>query len=131
MPRVYAIEQRISDLGRDAQFFNLNAADDEKRKECVEQIRQRLIVSAFRVVGLHVLAAFGGEDPMARDVAPLGAVGVLHRVGAAGLAEHPAEGGQMGQEPSEPLSASDWAISRTCRTRRREGDNPIHLSPAR
>ena len=27
------------------------------------------------------------------------------------------------QEPPEPLSASDWAISRTFRTRRREGDN--------
>jgi hypothetical protein len=27
------------------------------------------------------------------------------------------------QEPPEPLSASDWAISRTFRTGRREGDN--------
>src|SRR5205823_636601 len=65
MPRVYAIEQRISDLGRDAQFFNLNAADDEKRKECVEQIRQRLSAQPGTVRVLLHSIAFGALKPLA------------------------------------------------------------------
>ncbi len=42
LPHVGAIEEKIQSLGRESQFFNINAADDEYRKDCVEQIRVRL-----------------------------------------------------------------------------------------
>ena len=64
LPHVYEIEQRLDDLGREAQFFNFNAADDEKRKECVEQIRRRLLETpgTLRVL-LHSIA-FGALKPL-------------------------------------------------------------------
>jgi len=34
-------QERIRALGRDCEFFNSNAADEDKRKDCVEQIRQQ------------------------------------------------------------------------------------------
>jgi enoyl-[acyl-carrier protein] reductase III len=64
LPHVYEIEQRLDDLGRESQFFNFNAADEEKRKECVEQIRQRLVEppGTLRVL-LHSIA-FGALKPL-------------------------------------------------------------------
>ena len=64
LPHVYEIEQRIDDLGRESQFFNINAADEEKRNECVEQIRQRLAEQpgTLRVL-LHSIA-FGALKPL-------------------------------------------------------------------
>jgi len=61
---VAAIEQRLCDLGRESQFFNFNAADDEKRKECVEQIRQRLSEPAGWVRVLVHSIAFGALKPL-------------------------------------------------------------------
>ena len=39
LPHVAEVQERIRALGRECEFFNFNAADDDKRKECVEQIR--------------------------------------------------------------------------------------------
>ena len=64
LPRVYAIEQRIDDLGRESQFFNFNAADEEERKECVEQIRQRLLEQPGTVRVLLHSIAFGALKPL-------------------------------------------------------------------
>jgi enoyl-[acyl-carrier-protein] reductase (NADH) len=64
LPRVYEIEQRIDDLGRESQFFNFNAADEEKRKECVEQIRQRLLEQPGTVRVLLHSIAFGALKPL-------------------------------------------------------------------
>jgi len=64
LPHVAEIEQRIRDLGRESQFFNFNAADDEKRKDCVEQIRQRLFdPPGWLRVLLHSIA-FGALKPL-------------------------------------------------------------------
>jgi enoyl-[acyl-carrier protein] reductase III len=64
LPRVYGIEQRIDDLGRESQFFNFNAADEEKRKECVEQIRKRLLEQPGTVRVLLHSIAFGALKPL-------------------------------------------------------------------
>ena len=57
LPHVEEIQERIRALGRECEFFNFNAADEDKRKECVDQIRQRLTdpPGTLRAV-LHSLA---------------------------------------------------------------------------
>jgi len=42
LPHADEIREKIRALGREAQFFNVNASDDEYRSETVEAIRQRL-----------------------------------------------------------------------------------------
>jgi NAD(P)-dependent dehydrogenase (short-subunit alcohol dehydrogenase family) len=64
LPHVAEIQQRIHDLGRESQFFNFNAADEEKRKECVEQIRQRLADPQGWVRVLLHSIAFGALKPL-------------------------------------------------------------------
>jgi enoyl-[acyl-carrier protein] reductase III len=64
LPHVAEIEQRICDFGRQSQFFNINAGDDEKRKECVEQIRQRLSDPPGWVRVLLHSIAFGALRPL-------------------------------------------------------------------
>jgi len=64
LPHVAEIQQRIQDLGRESQFFNINAADDEKRKECVEQIRQRVADPPGWVRVLLHSIAFGALKPL-------------------------------------------------------------------
>jgi len=64
LPHVAEIQQRIQDLGRESQFFNINAADDEKRKECVEQIRQRVSDPPGWVRVLLHSIAFGALKPL-------------------------------------------------------------------
>jgi enoyl-[acyl-carrier protein] reductase III len=64
LPHVYEIEQRICDFGRQSQFFNINAADDEKRKECVQQIRERLSDQPGWVRVLLHSIAFGALKPL-------------------------------------------------------------------
>lgn len=65
MPNVDRIVSQIRSLGRDAQFFNVNAADPEKRMEVIEEIGRTLEsrgeVGALRVL-LHSLA-FGTLKP--------------------------------------------------------------------
>jgi NAD(P)-dependent dehydrogenase (short-subunit alcohol dehydrogenase family) len=65
LPHVAEIEDRIRALGRECQFFNFNAADEERRKECVEQIRERLsgAQATLRVL-MHSLA-WGALKPLA------------------------------------------------------------------
>ena len=65
LPHVAGVQERIRAAGRECEFFNINAADEEKRKECVEQIRQRVADSSgtLRVL-LHSLA-WGSLKPLA------------------------------------------------------------------
>lgn len=39
MPKVEEIIQKIKSIGREVHFFNVNAADDEKRREVIERIK--------------------------------------------------------------------------------------------
>ena len=65
LPHAEEVQQKIRGLGREVQFFNRNASDDEFRQEIVEQIRQRLAdpPGVLRVL-LHSLA-FGSLKPLA------------------------------------------------------------------
>ena len=65
LPHVEDIQNRIRALGREAQFFNCNASDDEMRQDTVEQIRTRLIdpPGVLRVL-MHSLA-WGSLKPLA------------------------------------------------------------------
>jgi enoyl-[acyl-carrier protein] reductase III len=65
LPHVAEIQEKIRALGRDVQFFNCNASDDEMRQETVEQIRVRLVnpPGVLRVL-MHSLA-FGSLKPLA------------------------------------------------------------------
>jgi enoyl-[acyl-carrier protein] reductase III len=64
LPRVEEIRNRIDALGRDTQFFNCNASDDEMRQDTVEKIRQRLSEppGTLRVL-MHSLA-WGSLKPL-------------------------------------------------------------------
>jgi NAD(P)-dependent dehydrogenase (short-subunit alcohol dehydrogenase family) len=64
LPYVDAVQERVRALGRECEFSNFNAADEEKRTECVEQIRLRLEMSGgwLRVL-LHSLA-WGALKPL-------------------------------------------------------------------
>jgi NAD(P)-dependent dehydrogenase (short-subunit alcohol dehydrogenase family) len=65
LPHVAEIQDRIRAAGRDCQFFNINASDEEKRKACMDDIRQRLAdpPGTLRVL-LHSIA-FGVLRPLA------------------------------------------------------------------
>jgi enoyl-[acyl-carrier protein] reductase III len=65
MPQVAEIQAKIQAMGRDLQFFNITAADDGRRKECVEQMTARMAEAGgtLRVL-LHSLA-FGALKPLA------------------------------------------------------------------
>ncbi|MEO8368391.1 MAG: SDR family NAD(P)-dependent oxidoreductase, partial [Candidatus Solibacter sp.] len=56
LPHVADVQERIRALGRECEFYNFNAADEDKRKECVEQIRVRL-------AGSPPAAAFDSAAP--------------------------------------------------------------------
>ena len=64
LPHVEEIQERIRALGREAQFFNCNASDDEMRQDVVEQMRPRLAdpPGTLRVL-MHSLA-FGALKPL-------------------------------------------------------------------
>jgi enoyl-[acyl-carrier protein] reductase III len=65
LPHVEEIQQKIRAMGREAQFFNCNASDDEMRQDTVELIRTRLAdpPGVLRVL-MHSLA-FGSLRPLA------------------------------------------------------------------
>ncbi|MEO8595490.1 MAG: SDR family oxidoreductase [Candidatus Solibacter sp.] len=65
LPHAGEVQERIRALGRECEFSNFNAADEDKRKECIEQIRLRLEMSGgwLRVL-LHSLA-WGALKPLA------------------------------------------------------------------
>ena len=62
LPHVAAVRQKILEAGREAVFFNMNAADDEKRREVIDKIRAD---SSEVGVLLHSLA-FGALRPLVR-----------------------------------------------------------------
>jgi enoyl-[acyl-carrier protein] reductase III len=71
LPHAKEIEERIRALGAQVLFFNGNAADEEKRREVIAQIRSRFETEPGTVrVLLHSLA-FGSLKPLvgADDVA--------------------------------------------------------------
>jgi enoyl-[acyl-carrier protein] reductase III len=66
LQRVESIKQRISQHGRQALYFNINAADDEQRARVVGELRERMTADgqsgAYVRVMLHSLA-FGTLKP--------------------------------------------------------------------
>ncbi|HWQ57164.1 MAG TPA: SDR family oxidoreductase [Bryobacteraceae bacterium] len=67
LPRAQEVQARIGDLGREAVFFNGNAADDTRRAEVVAAMAARLADGAGTVrVLLHSLA-FGALKPLAGE----------------------------------------------------------------
>jgi len=65
LPHVAEVQERIRALGRECAFFNLNAAEEAKRQDCVEQIRQRLTgTPGWLRVLMHSLA-WGTLKPLA------------------------------------------------------------------
>src|ERR1035441_5570955 len=81
LPHVAEVRERIRAAGRECEFFNFNAADEDKRKECVEQIRGRLaegssgtLPGTLRVL-MHSLAWGAlkplGAEPVGKSSPPL------------------------------------------------------------
>jgi enoyl-[acyl-carrier protein] reductase III len=67
LPRAQEVERRIGELGREAIFFNGNAADEARRAEVVAAMAERLADGAGTVrVLLHSLA-FGALKPLAGE----------------------------------------------------------------
>ncbi len=62
LPHVQEVIQTIQSTGRNALFFNVNAADEEKRRETIANLKSQ-IGDAFVRVLLHSLA-FGTLKPM-------------------------------------------------------------------
>lgn len=62
MPEVEKLIAKIKDNGVEVHFYNINAADDEKRKEVVDDIRSKLPEGQLIKVLLHSLA-FGTLKP--------------------------------------------------------------------
>ena len=65
LPHVAEVQERIRALGRECEFFNFNAADEDKRKDCVEQIRQRLAADSGTLRVLMHSLAWGALKPLA------------------------------------------------------------------
>ncbi len=66
MPKVEAVMDQIRSQGVGAVFFNVNAADDEKRQMVVAEIKKQLPAGAYIDVMLHSLA-FGALKPFIAD----------------------------------------------------------------
>jgi enoyl-[acyl-carrier protein] reductase III len=65
LPHVAEVQARIRAAGRECAFFNLNAAEEAKRQDCVEQVRQRLTgTPGWLRVLMHSLA-WGTLKPLA------------------------------------------------------------------
>jgi NAD(P)-dependent dehydrogenase (short-subunit alcohol dehydrogenase family) len=62
MPEVEKLIAKIKDNGAEVHFYNINAADDEKRREVVDDIRTKLPEGELIKVVLHSLA-FGTLKP--------------------------------------------------------------------
>jgi len=64
LPHAHEVQRQIRSAGREAVFFNMNAADDEKRSETIAQIRAVFEKTPGTVrVLLHSLA-FGALKPL-------------------------------------------------------------------
>ena len=65
LPHVAEVQEKIRALGRECEFFNFNAADEDKRKDCVAQIRAHLgETPGWLRVLMHSLA-WGALKPLA------------------------------------------------------------------
>src|SRR6476646_8487203 len=64
-PHVAEVQERIRALGRECEFYNFNAADEDKRKDCVEQVRQRLAGDSGTLRVLMHSLAWGALKPLA------------------------------------------------------------------
>ncbi|GBD12687.1 Enoyl-[acyl-carrier-protein] reductase [NADPH] FabL [bacterium HR24] len=62
LPNAQRVQAQIHDLGCEAVFFNTNAADDQKRRQVLEAVRQRLPEGEHVRVLMHSLA-FGTLRP--------------------------------------------------------------------
>ncbi len=66
MPQVEAVIENIKKQGREAMFYNINAADEQKRRETVQDIRRRIPEGEYLGVVLHSLA-FGTLKPFIEE----------------------------------------------------------------
>lgn len=64
LPRAQEVERAIRELGREALFFNVNAADDERREAVVCAMASRLAEAAGTVRVLVHSLAFGALKPL-------------------------------------------------------------------
>lgn len=64
LPNAQRVIDYVRDLGREAEFFNVNAADPEKRRSVVDAVRERLGGGDHVKVMMHSLA-FGTLKPYA------------------------------------------------------------------
>lgn len=62
LPHVHEVVEQIENEGREALFFNMNAADEEKRDEVLEKLLEKKAGDGFIRVFLHSLA-FGTLKP--------------------------------------------------------------------
>ncbi|MFQ6019968.1 MAG: SDR family oxidoreductase, partial [Dehalococcoidia bacterium] len=62
LPNAQRVIDQIQDLGREAVFFNINAADEEKRRKVLDGVRERLPQGEHVKVLMHSLA-FGTLRP--------------------------------------------------------------------
>src|SRR5580765_6081191 len=65
LPHVAELQERIRAMGRECEIFNFNAADDDKRKDCVEQLRQHLAGDSGTLRVLMHSLAWGALKPLA------------------------------------------------------------------
>jgi NAD(P)-dependent dehydrogenase (short-subunit alcohol dehydrogenase family) len=66
LPHVEEVKQRIRDIGREVLFYNINAADDDRRLQTVEAIQQHLTLDPAQHGTIRVLLhslAFGALRP--------------------------------------------------------------------
>jgi enoyl-[acyl-carrier-protein] reductase (NADH) len=62
---VEEVQERIRAIGRECEFFNINAADEEQRRECVGQVRERVADSSGTLRVLMHSLAWGALKPLA------------------------------------------------------------------
>jgi enoyl-[acyl-carrier protein] reductase III len=65
LPHVAEVEERIRACGREVQFFNCNAADDDRRRETVDEIQRRCADPPGTLRVLFHSLAFGVLKPLA------------------------------------------------------------------
>jgi enoyl-[acyl-carrier protein] reductase III len=74
LPLAKEVEQRIQSTGRTAAFFNVNAADDAKRGQVIDQIREtagsetpvRLLLHSLAFGTLRPYVPRNGDEPLTR-----------------------------------------------------------------
>jgi NAD(P)-dependent dehydrogenase (short-subunit alcohol dehydrogenase family) len=71
LPNAVAVQDAVKAAGEDAVFFNINAADDEKRRTALDAVRETLDTDGHVRVLMHSLAfgtllPFIGENPKER-----------------------------------------------------------------